>query len=326
MDGIRVLEKGRSVKGTVGSRKTRLRKWLRSERVAKWSPFFVAESFILFLSIPMVLLIYLAFTRWRITFGPWWMGRFAGFHNFEVAFGDPRFIDALLRTLYFAAVAVPIETALGLGLAYLCDRPFKGQKILTTIFLLPLMTVPVVIGYNSNMLFIREGPINQVLSLITLSEVQFGWLSEPFTAQAAVIFSDVWQWTPLMFLIFMSGFSAIPRELVNASKIFGASALQIFWHIQLPLMRPIIVMAIVLRSMEALKIFDIPMLLTQGGPGNATETIAIYLFRVTWEHARVSSGAAMSFILFGFTIIFIFICIKILKKQRLQVIQQAGGR
>lgn len=290
----------------------------RGDSVFKWLPFILAEASILFLFIPSVLLIYLAFTRWRVTYGPWWSGRFAGLQNFISAFSDDRFLEAFFRTLCFVAIAVPLEILIGLLLAYLCFQPFKGQRLITTIFLLPMMTVPAVVGYNSNMLFVQEGPINQILSLITWSNIQIGWLSDPRGAQAAVIFSDVWQWTPLMFLIFMSGFSAIPTNLSKAAKILGASSWQIFRDIELPLMRPVILLAMILRVMEVLKIFDIPMLLNNGGPGNATETIAIYLYRVTWEQMRVSNGAGMSLILFLFTLGLIFAGIWFLKTQRMR--------
>ncbi len=317
---------GLAQSATLARRRSRIRRRLRSDWGFKWIPFIPAELSILFLTTPFILLVFLALTRWRVTMGPWWAGHFAGLYNFVNALTDPRFIESFFRSLYFSSIVVPAEAFIGFGLAYLAHKPFKGQKVFSIIWLIPMMVVPVVVGYNSNMLFVQQGPVNQILSLVTGRDIQIGWLSSTNSAQAAVICSDIWQWTPLMFLIFMSGFSAIPKEPLNAAKVLGASTWQVFRYIQLPLMRPVILMAVVLRTMESLKIFDIPMLLTQGGPGNATETVAIYLYRTTWEQMRVSNGAGMSILLFIFTLMLIFICIKILKTQRMRIEEEAWAK
>ena len=144
----------------------------------------------------------------------------------------------------------------------------------------------------------------------------------PTAAQWSIILSDVWQWTSLTFLIFLSGFSALPKPLINAARVMGASRWQIFWHVELPLLKPVIAIAVVLRSMEALKIFDYPMLLTQGGPGNATETIAVYLWRMGWEFARVSDAAAMSLILLVVVSLYIFIAIRVLRRERRRLAEE----
>ena len=209
-------------------RRSFIKKWLRGEQAFRWIPLIPAQVAILFLTTPILLLIYLAFTRWRVTRGAWWAGQFAGLHNFANALADQRYLEAFGRSLYFTSILVPSEILLGLGLAYLCYQPFKGRKFFSAVFLVPMMVVPVVIGYNSNMLFVRDGPINQILSLITFQDIKIDWLSNPRSAQLAVICSDIWQWTPLMFLIFVSGFSSIHKEPLNAAKVLGASTWQIF--------------------------------------------------------------------------------------------------
>ena len=158
----------------------------------------------------------------------------------------------------------------------------KSKKLYTTIFLVPMMIVPIVVGYNFSMIYIDSGPLNQLLAPFLERfgiDPRIRWLSHPVAAQWAIIIADVWQWTSLTFLIFLSGFAALPKQLINAARVMGATPSQIFWRVQLPLLRPAIAIAVVIRSMEALKMFDPVVLLTFGGPGTSTQTVAYFL----WE-------------------------------------------
>ncbi len=197
-------------------------------------------------------------------------------------------------------MAVSLELVLGFCLAMLVHQEFRGRKVYITIFLIPMMVVPVVVGYNFSMLYIDSGPINQLLAPFLTPfgiDPRIRWLSHPAAAQWAIILADVWQWTSLTFLIFLSGFSALPRDLIHAARIMGASSWQIFWRIQLPLLKPAVIVAVVIRSMEALKLFDQAVLLTFGGPGEATQTIAFFLWRQVWQFNKYSFGAAASVLL-----------------------------
>ena len=142
------------------------------------------------------------------------------------------------------------------------------------------------------------------------------WLSHPAAAQWAVILADVWQWTSLTFLIFLSGFSALPQQLTNAARVLGASKWQIFFWVHLPLLKPAIIIAVVIRLMEALKIFDQAVLLTFGGPGTATETIAFFLWRQVWIFNKYSFGAAASVLLLIMFSFLIFYGIHLLVRER----------
>lgn len=295
------------------------------ERVFKWLPFVPVQMLFVFLLLPnFLLLLYLSLISWRITRGVWWNAVFAGVENFVSAFQDERFVWALIRTFGFAAAAVPLELVLGFGLALLCRHHFRGRRFYTTTFLVPMMIVPAVVGYDLSMLLIDQGPFNQLLSLLSGRTITVRWISDYTAAKAAVIGADVWQWTSLMFLIFLSGFSGLPQDPIRAARVMGANRWQILWHIELPLLKPVIAIALVLRSMEALKIFDYPMLLTQGGPGNSTETIAVYLWRMGWEFARVSDAAAMSLILLLVVAMYTFIAIHILRKERQRLAEEAA--
>jgi multiple sugar transport system permease protein len=298
-------------------------RWLERERVFKWLPFVPVQGLFALLLLPnALLLVYLSLLSWRITRGAWWNAPFTGLDSFLNALGDERFLWAVGRTFGFAAVAVPLELLLGFGLALLCREPFRGRRVYTTVFLLPMMIVPAVVGYDLSMLLIDQGPFNQVLSVLTGRPITVRWLSDYTAAKLAVIGADVWQWTALTFLVFVSGLAGLPRDPIRAARVMGASRWQIFWHVELPLLKPVIAIAVVLRSMEALKIFDYPMLLTQGGPGNATETIAVYLWRMGWEFARVSDAAAMSLILLVVVSLYIFIAIRVLRRERRRLAEE----
>ena len=212
-----------------------------------------------------------------------------------------------------------LELLLGFGLALLTYRSFRGRRFYFTVFLIPMMIIPVVVGYDFSMLLIDTGPLNSVLSAVTGLDVRIRWMSEYRAAQAAVILADVWQWTSLTFLIFVSGLSALPQAPIRAARVMGATRWQVFRHVELPLLKPVIVIAVVIRSMEALKIFDMPMLLTQGGPGNATETISIYLWRNAWIFNKISYAAASSLLLLIVFTALIFASIWLLRRERRQL-------
>jgi multiple sugar transport system permease protein len=169
------------------------------------------------------------------------------------------------------------------------------------------------------MIYIDSGPLNQILAPLLESlgiDPRIRWLSHPVAAQWAIIIADIWQWTSLTFLIFLSGFSALPPQLVNAARVMGATPWQIFWRVQLPLLKPAIVIAVVIRSMEALKLFDPVVLLTFGGPGTSTQTVAYFLWEQVWVFNKFSFGAAASILLLVMFSVLIYAGIYMLIRQR----------
>ena len=246
----------------------------------------------------------------------WTDAAWGGVSNFVDALTDEGFFDAVGRTFLFAGGAVVLELAIGFGLALLTYQSFRGRRVYFTVFLIPMMIIPVVVGYDFSMLLIDTGPLNSVLSAVTGLDIRIRWLSEYRAAQAAVILADAWQWTSLTFLIFVSGLAALPRDPIRAAEVMGATRWQVFRHVELPLLKPVIVIALVIRTMEALKIFDMPMLLTQGGPGNATETISIYLWRNAWIFNKISYAAAASLILLVIFAALIYLSIWLLRRER----------
>jgi multiple sugar transport system permease protein len=303
----------------------RFGRWLAQERVFRLIPFVLVETvFVLVIIIPFLLMVYISFLKWRAN-RPFEQAFLSGFDNYVQVLTAPGFWDALGRTFYFAGCAVALELVLGFVLAMLVARTVRGKGVYITILLIPMMIVPVVVGYNFTMLYIDSGPINQLLAPFLEPfgiNPRIRWLSNPTAAQWSVILSDVWQWTSLTFLIFLSGFSALPKQLINAARVMGASAWQIFWRVELPLLKPAIVIAVVIRSMEALKLFDPVVLLTAGGPGTSTQTIAFYLWEQVWVFNKFSFGAAASILLLFIFASLIFFGIYLLVRQSAAVAQQ----
>jgi multiple sugar transport system permease protein len=300
--------------------RTRLGRWLEQERVFRILPLIPVQALVLsLLFVPMVLTVYISLLRWRITRGFWTDAPWGGVSNFLDALTDEGFFDAIGRTFLFAGSSVVLELGLGFGLALLTYRSFWGRRFYFTVFLIPMMIIPVVVGYDFSMLLIDTGPLNATLSALTGLDFRVRWLSDYRAAQAAVILADVWQWTSLTFLIFVSGLAALPRDPIKAAEVMGATRWQVFRHVELPLLKPVIVIALVIRTMEALKIFDMPMLLTQGGPGNATETISIYLWRNAWVFNKISYAAASSLILLVLFTVLIYLSIWLLRRERRQL-------
>ena len=303
----------------------RLCAWLSQERVFRMIPFIMVEGmFILVVIIPFLLTIYISLLRWRAN-RPFEQATFQGLDNYVAVLTNEAFWLTLGRTFYFAGVAVAFELFIGFVLAMLVNQIGRGRRIYITIFLIPMMIVPVVVGYNFSMLYLDSGPINQMLAPFLEPfgiNPRIRWLSHPIAAQWAIILADVWQWTSLTFLIFMSGFAALPKQLINAARVMGASRSQIFWKIEFPLLKPAIVIAVVIRGMEALKMFDAVSLLTTGGPGTSTQTIAFYMWEQVWVFNKYSFGAAASIVLLLIFSVLIFLGIYMLVRQRTIVMQQ----
>lgn len=260
------------------------------------------------LIIPFALMIYLAFLQWNPASGyDWWEAPIAGLANFERAFGDPRFLYSLRFTTIYVIAAVTIELFLGLALAYLLLDDFPGKKLVIALIIYPLMLSPVVAATIFYLMFQDYGPVNNIFlrSIMGVGALNIHWFLRPDTAFIALLVADIWQWTPFIFLIMYSGLSAVPKRLVEAAQVLGASSFTIFWRVRLPLIKPLIVIAVVLRALEAFKVFDYVYIMTGGGPGTATETVSLYIYRVAIEYHDISYAAALSLIVLALIVVVI---------------------
>jgi multiple sugar transport system permease protein len=322
MNTVAETATGRYAKSAGGTRRWNRERWFRL------GPYIVVQLLtVLVLALPLILTVYISLLRWRAN-RPFEQANFQGFDNYAKVLTDSDFWSSLGRTFYFAGTAVTLELLLGFFLAMLVYREIRGRRLYITIFLMPMMVVPVVVGYNFSMIYVDSGPLSQILAPFLEPfgiDPRIKWLSNPIAAQWAVILADVWQWTSLTFLIFLSGFSALPQELINAARVMGASRWQIFWRIQLPLLKPAIVIAVIIRSMEALKLFDPVVLLTAGGPGDATETVAFFLWREVWQFNKFSYGAAATIVLLVLFSVLILGGIYLLVRERAELRYEGLG-
>jgi len=254
------------------------------------------------LIVPFALAIYLSLTNWTPILGPWYEAPIVGGASYAEIIQFTRFTGAFLNTLIIIGVSIPAEFLLGLLIATaLFNWNIKGKKIIASILLLPMMILPTVAGFTFLTLFFRQGAVNQTLaSVFGKSVYSIDWINVPSTALAAIVLADVWQWTPFMFLLIYAGLTAIPADPIRAARVLGASEMQIYRRITLPMLKPIILIALIIRTLEGFKIFDIPFIMTQGGPGTSTETISIFLYKFGIEFARtsfVSAGALIVFVI-----------------------------
>lgn len=270
-----------------------------------------------FVLVPVLLLqLYFSFHQWTVYLGSWWDAEYVGFDMFESVFTDPRFGWAVLRSLAFATGSTLGCFVCGFVLAYLMHKPFRGHAFYYIIFILPMLTVPVVVSYTAEMMLYRNGPVNGIISALTGLDFQVSWLTDPNIALVTVALLEIWNWTPFTFIILLAGLAAIPKEPIEAAEILGASNWRVFWEVQVPLLRPVIMLALVLRFLEAMAEFPKTWALFQGGPGSATETLPVYIFMTTWQYFEISKGAAMSYIVMLLMIAIVLLAIHLLRREK----------
>lgn len=236
--------------------------------------------------------------------------------NFSRLASDQFFLDALAHTLVYAAAALTIEFLLGLGLAVLLNREMRGRGLFRAALLVPMMLPPVVAGVVWRlMLNPNFGAVNGTLRSLGISTDALTWTASPKLAFFSVVAVDVWQWTPFIFLVLLAGLQAIPQEPYEAAVVDGASGWQTFRHVTLPLLKPAILIALLLRTMDLLRVFDQIFILTEGGPGFATETVSLYIYRTAFRFGDFGYAAAMSFVLLLLTNAVSLLYIRLLQRQ-----------
>jgi multiple sugar transport system permease protein len=246
---------------------------------------------------PTLIAIWLSLTDWQPTEGvPWYRAELVWYWNFQDLWYDTRFINALWRTALVVGVAVACEFIIAIGLALLFLDEWPWRKLAVSVLILPMMIVPVDAANAFFMLFNDRGPLNHLISLVIGRDYQFSWLSSPNWALLPIIACEVWQWTPLMFLLMLTGLMNLPQNQVRAAMVLGASRPRIFFRIMLPLLMPIISVALLIRSIETFKIFDPVYILTRGGPGAATETISMFMYNGAFVYFRIGYIAAAALI------------------------------
>ena len=227
------------------------------------------------------------------------------FSNFSRLAGDRLFGVALVQTVVLTAVALSVEFLLGLSLAVLIDSLARGRSFFRAGLLTPMLLPPVVAAVAWRLIYNPQfGVLNGTLRSLGVNTSALTWTSGEGGALASVILVDIWEWTPFLFLLLSAGLQAIPPDPVEAARIDGASAWQIFRDITFPLLKPTILLALLLRAMDLVRIFDQVFILTQGGPGTATETASLYIYRTAFRFSNFGYAAAMSFVVLAATMLF----------------------
>lgn len=221
------------------------------------------------------------------------VGTWVGLLNYERLFSDARLWAAFGRTLLILAVALPLELVLGLLLAlhFQVDRPFK--RLFVALLVLPAVVSPMVAGSMWRLMFDHKfGPINQIIAWFAGEPIVLLWVIKPYLAFWAIIITEVWQWTPFMFVLILAALANVDREQLEAAEIDGAGRFRVFFKIVLPAIMPVLAIALLIRGLDVFRIFDSVWQLTRGGPGNKTETLSIFMYIRGFQSFDTSYTAA----------------------------------
>jgi multiple sugar transport system permease protein len=239
------------------------------------------------------------FTVWMSAFD-WKIGstaHFVGFDNYRALATNQRFLEAVVRTFYFTTLAVAAPLLLGTIAALIFHREFPFRGVLRGVFVMPMMATPVAVALVWTMMFHpQQGVLNYLLSLVGLPPSL--WVYSPTLVIPSLVLVEVWHWTPLVMLIVLGGLAALPTEPYESARLDGASEWQLFRYITLPLVAPFLLVAAVIRTIDALKTFDTIYVITSGGPGTASETINLYLYLQAFAFYNIGNASAVVVIFF----------------------------
>lgn len=287
-----IKEKGKSKRAT-----SSIAQLLNRESVFKIMLVTPMQLLLSFLLVPpFVIAIYLALVNWQPIFGSWTEAPFVGVANFVRLFRDRQFFETLARTVAIVAISVGFQFVLGMALALLFNREFHGKKVCVSVILYPIMLPWVVVGFIFYLLFLDHGPVNYAISSLLGPGATVSWFSSSVTALVAIILADIWQWTPFMFLMSYSALGAVPKELREAAMTLGANTWQIFRYVIFPSIKPVVLIALIIRALECFKIFDLIFIMTRGGPGVSTESVSLYIYRMGFRYGQLSFAAAVAIV------------------------------
>jgi multiple sugar transport system permease protein len=231
-----------------------------------------------------------------------WEKNFVGFENYKTLFGDEHFWTAVWNTLFLGSITLAIEFALALLLAALVYRSpwVKGWRIL---FMLPMLFMPSAVGYLWKLLFNDGRVMADLFNKVGLATGGIDWMAHTLNARFVLVLTDVWQWTPFLFIILVAGLQGQDKEIEEAARLDGASFGSMFWNISLPMLRPIIAIALVLRGIDLLNNMSAVNIITQGSPAGATETLSYFIYRTGFRSFDQGYAAAASVLLLIATVI-----------------------
>ena len=281
----------------------------------KWAFLLPALLYLMLLAIfPLVWTLTLSLTKWHgnIMAKP----EFIGLSNFKYfLFEDSRFWHDLRFTAMYVGFAVTIELVLGLVLAILVSQNFSGKVVFRVIFLIPMACPPIAVAFLWRMMLHPDiGVINAMLQFIGLNAVK--WTTSPAIAPFTLILVDVWEWTPFMFLALLAALQALPPEIYQSASVDGANSWQMFRKITLPLITPMIITIVLIRAIDAFKLFELVFGITGAGPGGATESLSFYIYQIGMKWFKLGRGSAVSWIFVLILIALAMILISRFRKER----------
>lgn len=272
----------------------RLSGW--SEKNARYLLILPAVILILGLMIfPLLYSLGVSFSDWTIQSTE---RSFIGLENYSQVLQDSRWQWAMGRTIAMTIVAVAVELVLGFAIAHLLIDELPGKRVIIPVLVFPAVANPIVVGFIWKVLYNPSyGPVNQIVGMTLRRQFELLWLANQRMALAAITIAEIWQWTPFMFLVMLAGLTSLNPDLFEAAAIDGASGWQILTEITIPLMRPIIIIAVLIRGLDVFKVFDLVYVMTSGGPGNASETVSYYIYLLGFKFFRLGYAAAASYLL-----------------------------
>ncbi|MGH3359619.1 MAG: carbohydrate ABC transporter permease, partial [Nocardioidaceae bacterium] len=241
--------------------------------------------------------------------------------NYVDVLSSTSFWSAMGRTLYFTIVSTSLELVLGLGLAFLLNARIRGRWLLCAIVVIP-WAVPTIVNAAlwKGIFNAQYGALNGLLTQLGLIDQYHAWLGDPLVALNLVILADAWKTTPLVAIFLLAGLTTIPKELYEAARVDRASSLRIFWSVTLPLLVPSIAIVVVLRTVEAFKVFDIIYGMTRGGPANGTQTIAYYAYTMAFSNQDLGVGAAISYLIVVVILLLTAFYLRLLRRSEMSLI------
>lgn len=261
---------------------------------------------------PLMYSLYISFHEYLMITG---MGDFIGLVNYVQALLDKELFVSFLNTLKYTGAAVGLEFLIAFGLALLLNRKgLRFKNVYMVILMIPVLITPVAVGLTWKLiLHPRLGIANYVLGLLKIPSQ--GWFGDPNLAMPTLIGVDVWHETSLILLILLAGLANLPVEPFEAATVDGASSVKRFWYITLPLLKPVILVAVLIRLITCLKIYDLVYVCTRGGPGVRTQTMSYFVYRIGFRTLHMGQAAAVSYLLLGIVLVFSLVFIKILGKE-----------
>ena len=267
----------------------------------QWEPLAFASPSLFLIALvivfPLVYAFYLSLQNYDLSIGPDY--QYVGLQNYaEALFRDGRFWASVWNTAIIIAPALVLELALGLGIALLLNRKIRARPVITALLAIPPMISPVMAAMAWRMMFgVKYGAINNLGLQLGLIDVYFDWFATPLLSIVSVVLVDVWHNTPFMMLVLLAGLQSIPQDLYEAARADGASPWKSFWFITLPLLKFTAAVAVMIRMIDLTKLFGLIFVLTYGGPGGTTETLAFNTYLVGFTDFRMSYASALSYLI-----------------------------